>query len=274
MKKRTRKILTCLLAPVLVFSAAMTVRGGLDKAGGRDSYEAALQAATAVPAQTAAPAETTADPVTEPKLVLVPEPVTDDANLEALADIHLESLRQTNADVVGWIYLPDSKINYPVMQGEDNDFYLNHTWEKRRNSVGSIYLECRNSADMTDYNTIVYGHNMKDGSMFAGLRKYAAGDYWEKHPYVYLLTDSGVLRYEVFSSYEADVSSITYGLSFRQAETRTEFLTMALQNSRIDTGIVPNINDRILTLSTCSGAGYSTRWVVHARLKMIQVPEA
>ena len=91
------------------------------------------------------------------------------------------------------------------------------------------------------------------------------------HPYIYLTTDAGVYRYEVFSSYKADVDGETYGLSFELVKTKARFLLHALENSVIDTGIMPDVTDRILTLSTCSGAGYTTRWVVHARLKMVEV---
>ena len=171
--------------------------------------------------------------------------------------------------MVGWIWIPESKINYPFLQSTDNDFYLNHTWEKQENSVGSIFLEHQSNSAFTDYNTILYGHNMKDGSMFADLGKYAAQEYWENHPYVYLLTDTGIYRYEVFAAYRADVDSITYGLRFQQEQTKANFLIHALDSSKIQTGIIPDPNDRILTLSTCSGAGYSNRWVVQARLKMI-----
>ena len=106
--------------------------------------------------------------------------------------------------------------------------------------------------------------------MFAQLHRYGENGFREAHPYVYILCDTGVLRYEIFAAYRADVDSVAYGLSFRQEKTRAEFLLHALENSRIDTGIVPEKNDRILTMSTCSGAGYTNRWVVHARLKMIE----
>ena len=136
--------------------------------------------------------------------------------------------------------------------------------------MGSVFLESRNRPDFTDWNTIVYAHNMDNGTMFAGLHRYKQQKYWQEHPYVYIVTDAGVLRYEVFSSYNAEVDSKTYGLSFRQRETREEFIAMALEKSQIDTGIVPEVTDQILTLSTCSG-GEETRRVVHARLPMIRV---
>jgi len=195
--------------------------------------------------------------------------IEDDPVIEEMNQIDLAALREVNEDVVGWIRIPGTKIDYPVMQGEDNDFYLNHTWEGTRNYVGSIFMEHLNQPGMGDYNTLIYGHNMKNGSMFAALRQYINQSYFEAHPYVYLKIDGGVLRYDIFSSYQADVEGAAYQLSFRQKETRERFLEEVMGNSVIATGIVPGIQDRILTLSTCTSGGYSTRWVVHARLEMV-----
>jgi sortase B len=135
--------------------------------------------------------------------------------------------------------------------------------------MGSIFLEQLSSPDLTDKNTIVYGHNMNDGSMFASLRDYREQDYFEDHPYVYILTDLGVYRYELFSSYTASIKSNTYGVEFPTETSWLRFLEKGLEDSVIDTGIQPEPTDRVLTLSTCTGANRSARWVVHARLKMV-----
>ena len=194
-----------------------------------------------------------------------------DENMDKLAAIDLNALRQSNPDVVGWIYIPNSRIHYPLMQGEDNTYYLERTWEGSPNTYGSIFLESRNSPDFTDFNTIIYGHNMLDGSMFGGLSNYAAQWFWEWNRYIYILTDAGIFRYEIFASYFAPIDSPTYGLSFYQLKTREEFIAHALENSQIDTGITPAVTDRIITLSTCTGMGYESRRVVQAYLKMIPV---
>jgi sortase B len=273
MKPKMRKLLTILLALVFLFGITMYFGQQKDKAAGMQSYEAALEVATAprntidtVPAEPTLPEETEA--VREPQWV--PESVDeDDPNLEFLEKINLEVLRAVNPDVVGWLLIPDSQISYPLMQGQDNDYYLNHTWEGEENVVGSIFLEHRNHSDLTDFNTIVYGHNMKDGAMFAGIHQYRDKEFWQEHPFVYILSDMGVYRYEIFSTYQAATDSNTYGMSFLSQNTREKFLEMALENSVIQTGIEPSTTDRVLTLSTCSGGSYANRWVVHARLKMI-----
>lgn len=104
--------------------------------------------------------------------------------------------------------------------------------------------------------------------MFSPIRNYRKQDFWEAHPYVYIVSDAGVYRYEIYSSYEAGVTSDTYRLGFKE-QGKQVFIDMGLEQSVIDTGVVPETTDRILTLSTCTGSGHETRWVVHARLKMV-----
>lgn len=259
-----------MLLAVFAVSTTLLARQFLDNASGEEAYSDALAiaagSAQAETKPTDAPAET------QSSVVWTPAPVEEyDANIEKMEKIDLAALREVNGDVLGWIFIPNTKINYPLLRGEDNEYYLKHAWNRRATSVGSIFLECQNSADLMDYNTILYGHNMNDGSMFAGLKNYSTTGYWQKHPYIYVVTDSGVLRYEVFAAYKAPVDSLTYDLSFDESRSKTDFLTHALENSRIQTEIVPEMMDRILTLSTCSGGSYTNRWVVQARLKMVQV---
>ena len=275
MKSAVKKIFSLVLAAMCLISAGKVLIQWSTQDEGDASYKNAAiiaQSATTQPTEVTEPSAT--EPVTEPTAppepIWIPAPVEgEDVHLANLAAIDLTALRETNPDVVGWICIPNSKINYPLMQGEDNTFYLEHTWEGNLNPYGSIYLESRNSPDMTDFNTIIYGHNMLNGSMFAGLSNYAYQWHWEWNRYVYIVTDAGVFRYEIFSSYAADVESPAYGLSFHQTETRVKFIAHALENSQIDTGITPAVTDRIITLSTCTGMGYESRRVVHAYLKMI-----
>ncbi|MBQ6720030.1 MAG: class B sortase [Oscillospiraceae bacterium] len=277
MEPKVKKCISFVLLVVFLVSTALLLRNVLGYGGGNADYsDAAELARPGVSQETEPTRETVAVTVPteapeEPVLVWVPAPLeTEDPKMEKLKETDLDALRKVNEDILGWIHIPSSKIDYPLLQGEDNEYYLKRTWKGHRNPVGSIFLECRNNPDFTDWHTIIYGHNMSDGSMFATLHRYKKQDYWEKHPYIYIVTDAGVLRYEVFSTYTAKVDSKTYGLSFRQMETREEFLAMTLEKSQIDTGIVPAVTDQILTLSTCGG-GDESRRVVHARMPMVQV---
>jgi len=261
------------LAVLAVFAVSTFLLLGKisDGTRGDAAYDDALAIAMGTqPASTVPPPIQTV--LTEaPQPQWIPAPVEEeDPHLDTVAAMDLNALRQENPDVIGWILLPGTDINYPVMQGTDNEYYLHHTWLGEKNAVGSIFMEHRNDPSFAEFNTILYGHNMINGSMFSDLGKYTGANFHQTHPYVYLNTDSGALRYEVFSAYQADLGSATYGLSFRQENTKKEFLIHALKNSKFDMGVIPELTDRILTLSTCSGTGSTTRWVVHARLKMIR----
>lgn len=216
--------------------------------------------ATSDAAQTDAPAE--------PEWI--PAPLSeDDPVLAKMNRLDLDALREHNPDVIGWIKIPGTVIDYPLMQSRDNTYYLDHNWRGARATVGAIYLDSRNDPMLTDFHSIIYGHNMANGSMFAALHNYAVVYTRERSPYVYIKLDSGVYRYEIFSTYEADVSGGTFVLEMESQEDRQQFLDQAIAMSEADMGIVPGIQDRILALSTCTGGGYDTRRVVIARLKMI-----
>ena len=279
MKEQGKKVITVILVGAFLISFFMMLRQEKDKTAGHDTYEAVRQLAVSSP-------EKETEPTEQPAVELVPA-VTEaaeygwipasvdeaDEYVKTLSAIDLEALQKKNPDVVGWILIPGTQVDFPLLQGEDNEYYLKRTWDGERNNMGSIFLETENSPDFTDFNTIVYGHNMNDGSMFAEIKQYIDQDYAAQHPYVYIRSGEGVFRYEVFAAYEAGVESATYGLSFNQEKTRINFLAEAEKQSEIHMGIEPALTDRILTLSTCTGTGYSSRWVVQASLKMLYAPK-
>lgn len=269
MKKNVRRGLQLVLLAVFLVSTSLLVTKWVDKANGSDVYEEAIAIASGSAEEQIGEAPVPAAP--RPELAWTPAPVEQDPHMDELMKINLDALRQVNPDVIGWILIPDTEINYPLLQGEDNDYYLNHTWKGQKNSVGSVFLECQNSPDLMDYNTIIYGHNMRDGSMFADIRNYAVKDYWKSNPFVYIITDAGVYRYDVFAAYKADLEGLTFGLAFEGEDSRNNFLRYIRRESDFDTGIVPEPNDRILTLSTCYGNTNESRWVVQARLRMVEV---
>ena len=177
------------------------------------------------------------------------------------------ALRQTNPDVLGWITIPDTVISYPLMKAADNQEYLYQTWDGKYSKYGSIFLECRNSHDLSDFNTLIYGHNMLTDDMFGTLPDYGRQSHFESHPSIYVVTDAGVRRYDVFSAYEAQVISDTYRLIFEDDARKEAALELYTGASVLDTGIVPEADDVILTLSTCTGRGTADlRFVVQAVL--------
>lgn len=202
-----------------------------------------------------------------------PAPVYVDPYADALRNMDFTALREVNGDVLGWILIPGTRLSYPLVQGEDNSYYLNHTWRKGRNSVGAIFLECTNSGDLSNFNTIIYGHRMNNRSMFGSLSSYQDHTYWSSHPAVYITDDNGSHKYEIFAAYEVSVEGDTYRLGLSSDQSKQSFIDYCLAQSVLDTGVVPTVYDRILTLSTCTGNGHATRWVVQGVLRGVAPPD-
>jgi sortase B len=157
------------------------------------------------------------------------------------------------------------------VQGEDNTHYLNYSWDKWWNPVGSIYLDYRSSQSLTDFHTIIYGHRMYDDSMFNSLKKYRDPAYLAEHPSVYILTEDGVKRYDVFSAYDADVTGPSWRLGLEESAAQQTLFNFCMNNSVVSSTITPTAKDgdKLLTLSTCSQTGdKKVRWVVHCVLSL------
>ena len=279
MKRKLRNGISVLLAMVFVVSGALVIRQMHDYHAADKTYDAAQDlavSATPEPAPAVMPEPT---PVEEPDLIedpvpMVSEPVEEDPvqdvleeNAQFLMALDLDVLRQTNERVLGWIHIPDSAIDYPLLQVQNNNEYLRRAWDGTPNQAGCIFLECKNSRDFSDFNTLIYGHYMRNGKMFGSLHYYQEQEYRDAHPYIYIVTDESVRRYEVFAAYEADVVSNTYRLYFEDDARKQSVLDYYLDSSVVESDIVPTVEDHILTLSTCTGTGtYDTRWVVQAVL--------
>lgn len=182
-----------------------------------------------------------------------------------LDDVDLAALRAVNPDVAGWLLIPDTEVSYPLLQARDNSYYLRRDWTGRHDRAGSLFLDFRNSAELTDPNTVIYGHRMRNGSMFGSLLHYDSQSYWEAHPTVYLATEAGRFRGEIFAAYETEITDGIYQVGQPSGTDRR--MEDRLVRSVIHTGVTPGPEDRILTLSTCTvTSSRRTRWVVQAVL--------
>ncbi len=276
MRGKLRRIVTVLLLIVLVGSLGAIGWQQINyRKGDTDYADAAelvgipeeLPAVLPAPEKPETPTEEPRkEPAAEPAEPAAPEPDPLKETLEALEAMDLDILRSVNGDVVGWIVIPGTKVNYPVLQKNDNDYYLTRTWKGESSSVGSIFVDYRNTPGFGDDNTLIYGHNMRNGSMFGGLKYYINDGHWEAHPSIYLVDDAGVHRYDIYAVYEARVDAVTYEMNFADDQAKTDFIHYGIRRSVVDTDIVPAAEDRIITLSTCTGMGYTTRWVVQAVL--------
>lgn len=189
------------------------------------------------------------------------------AQLKPPIEVDFDKLKSVNEDVVGWIYvdaLPD--ISYPIVKGKDNQTYLHQTYEKNYNFAGTIFVDYENSGDFSDCNTLVYGHNMKNGSMFGHLKKFREDDkLYKQDKYFWILTPERNYRYEIITAYTTSVNSDTYTLFKGPGEEFEKYLETIKGYSEIQTDDTDlTIKDRIVTLSTCTG-NESTRFVVQGK---------
>ena len=189
------------------------------------------------------------------------------AQIKPPIEVDFDKLKSVNEDVVGWIYvdaLPD--ISYPIVKGKDNQTYLHQTYEKNYNFAGTIFVDYENSGDFSDCNTLVYGHNMKNGSMFGHLKKFREDDrLYKQDKYFWILTPERNYRYEIITAYTTGVNSDTYTLFKGPGEEFEKYLETIKGYSEIQTDDTDlTIKDKIVTLSTCTG-NESTRFVVQGK---------
>jgi sortase B len=193
-----------------------------------------------------------------------------DKSAKELNEKGLSALQTVNPEVIGWICVPGTVINYPLLHTDNNEYYLNRTWDRKKSSSGSIFLESQNKADLEQFNTILYGHNMKRGTMFGSLDEYKDNAYRQNHPFVYVMTETEIRRYTIFSAYEASIQGYAYGVAFTSVRQKEIAIEEYLASSIWAAGVRVNKDDSILTLSTCTGkSDYNYRFVVHAVLSAV-----
>lgn len=181
----------------------------------------------------------------------------------------LENLRRSCKDAVGWIYLEDSRINYPIVQGEDNEFYLHHLADGTENAAGSIMMDIRCDSGWTDTITILHGHHMKNGSMFGGLEQYKDPGYWEKHKTIQLYTASGKYEADIFAACEVDGNSFSFPTSFETEDDWSAFAEQICAASSFQSDIRVEPEDHLLLLSTCAYSFEDARYIVVGKLSVV-----
>ena len=217
-----------------------------------------------------APAEPAAEKTEEEE-----DPAKEDEKETIKPPIQVDwgELKDVNSDIVGWLYIdavPD--ISYPVCKGEDNDFYLHRTFEKKQLFSGAIFEDYANSPYFNDPNTIIYGHNMKNGSMFGKLKRLKEEETLTADPYIWILTPDGNYRYQIFAVFETPYDSETYsqftGSGFIVKEWAEKMKKQALTPSDVEVGG----DDFYVTLSTCT-TDSSKRCVAIAKLVSDERPD-
>ena len=193
--------------------------------------------------------------------------------------IDFTTLQKKNQDIYAWISVPGTKIDYPVLQSSTDDiYYLEHTAEKTKGLPGAIYTEKINSKEFDDYNTVIYGHNMKNGSMFAGLHDFADKKFFDENTVIQVQTPDKLLTYTIFAAYKTDDTHIMLTYDFTDEKVRTDYLKNIYEirsvGSNINTELEVTADDTIITLETCIAGDYHGRYVIQAVLDQPEDAEA
>ena len=256
MKGSLRTVLNIVMVCLLAAGAFFYVKNVSEKKENAFEYEEARKIATSTQST---------ETVQKTEEYKENKPREYDPVVEQLIATDLKALQEINPEVVGWVYIPETEIDYPVLQHSDNEYYLNHSWENTKNPNGAIFFDCETSLDLTDFNTLVYGHRINNKLMFSGLSKFNSLEYINAHPSVYLVTEKGVCRYDIFSAYQTGMQTIAFAMRIETENMRKEFINFAVDYSEAFTGVVPEPENSFLTLATCNFNG-SSRQVVQAVL--------
>ena len=202
---------------------------------------------------------------------------TETAETEAVSEdtatipVKFEELWQVNPDVYAWITVPGTEIDYPILQhASDNSYYLMHNIDGSYGYPGCIYTENLNSKDFTDNNTVIYGHNMKNGSMFAQLHKFEDPDFFNENREVLIYLPDEVLHYTIFAAHIYDDRHLLYSFDFSDPDVYEKYLQSVFDtrdmSANIDKDMTVTKDDQIITLVTCIGSQPNNRLLVQAVL--------
>lgn len=194
-----------------------------------------------------------------------PEPLPETAPIA----IDFDALLADNEDVVGWIYCPDTPINYPVAQGEDNNEYLRHDLNGNYLVSGTIFVDYRNGPVGEDLNYVIYGHNMKNQTMFGTILKYKQQSYYDEHPVLYYLTPERDYKLEPIAGLVVSTEDMIYQTSL-EAEGFSAYMKTLTEKSGFKSSVEYSPGDTVVTLSTCSYEFDTARYVLVCKLTEIE----
>lgn len=245
---RILRLLLILCAAGLLFSVAALLFDNREYAVGDAAYQQIRQAQQ--------PSKSVAD---QPKA-----PLGDDRSKRS--GIDFSSLKKINPDVIAWITANGTVLDYPIVQGKDNDYYLQHLFTGKRNKMGSIFMDYRNHGDFSDKNTIIYGHNMKNGSMFSTITEYKNQDYYNLHPTMTLHTPSGCFEIELFAGTIISGDHESIRSHFKDDLDFQSYIDLLKKESTFECNTTVNASDRIITLCTCSYDFDNARYALFGKL--------
>ncbi len=252
LKETIRKSLLIFFSGLAVFSLIMIISNRLPYWKSINFYDETAQDYT-LPADNDFPSEEHSEDHEEEKLT-------------APIKVDFEGLRNINEDIVGWIYCEGTSINYPILHGVNNDTYIHTTYQGEYAQTGSIFIDYQNDPTFSDGNTIIYGHNMTDGSMFAALSQWQMQSFLDEHPIIWLLTPSGDYAIQVFSAYITTANDEAYSIYFSDTESLSSYVQRMRERSYVISDMQSDPQMRFVLLSTCTNATGDLRSVVHGML--------
>lgn len=194
---------------------------------------------------------------------------SSEPSLRPPIEVDFEALQAENADVVGWIYCEDTPIDYLVVQGEDNDYYLHRSYDGAYSTSGTIFIDANNQAGLADCNTIIYGHHMKNGSMFACLSDWADQAFYEAHPVIWYLTPEQDYRIVLMSGCTTSAHSDIYQIYAQPGAEFDRYLEDIRALSDFQPVYEPEGNGHYVLLSTCAYIFDDARYVLFGELEPV-----
>lgn len=180
--------------------------------------------------------------------------------------VDFDALLAENKDIAGWLYCEGTNINYPVVQGKDNDYYLHHAYDGKESRAGALFVDAENRPQFADSNTIIYGHHMKNGSMFAHLADFADQEYFDTHSVMWLLTPEQTYKVELLGGYLTTAGSDSYTIFAGECEEFNDYLERATAASDVQAETQTPPDGRYVMFSTCEYDFKDARYVLHGRL--------
>lgn len=259
MKKILCRLGICFFGAVFLFAAYQLIHIAVQYRTAQKSYAQVQQQYVLTPEPVTEPSKKDLPENSEPMETAEPEKPT------APIAIDFSALLAENEDIVGWLYCPDTPIHYPVVQGYDNAQYLRTSLTGQYLVGGTLFADYRNGALGTDRNYIIYGHNMKDDSMFGTLENYKKQSYYDAHPVLYFLTPEGDYTVELYAGLVIGQDSMLYSPE-PNGEALASFLRSAKENSTFTSPVTLSETDNLLTLSTCAYEFSGARYVLICKL--------
>ena len=265
MKKKGWMAVAGVLLAAGIACGGMALKSYYEDKNAGQNYEALREEVTS---------KSSGDSKKEIKVTATPEPTATATPVPVEIPIDFASLTSQYPDVYAWIQIPGTKIDYPILRREgDNSYYLNHTLEGEERIEGAIFTEDYNKKDFTDPNTVIYGHNMRNGSMFRGLHDYQDPAYLPEHQEVLIYLPDRILHYQIFAAYTYDSRHLLESFDFTDQSVFQGYLDSILgrkeMGSSIDRSVDVTSEDKIITMSTCNGND-DQRYLVQAVLLSIE----